>query len=254
MQLVQPTVLVHDDVTAAGVAAADEAAATLQAAIASRGSARALFASAPSQLAMLTSLRGHDIDWSAVEVFHIDEYVGLAAADPRGFGQWLCDHLFDQVRPFTVNLLDSSATTPETEATRYAGLLGDGEIDLACIGIGINGHIAFNEPYQWEIEDERLVAPVKLQEASRQQQVDDQCFATIEEVPTHAISITVPGLLRARHLTVTVTGGHKQAAVAAALMPGLNPACPASALQAHPSVVLHLDPTADPAAISMGAI
>lgn len=251
MPLNEPTIVVHPGVRDAGAAAAEQASRTIGAAIAARGRTRVLFASAPSQAPMLAHLRSLDVDWSAVEVFHIDEYVGLAPEDPRGFGPWLRDHLFDHVRPSTVHLIDG-ASDAAIESVRYGNLLAENDIDLACIGIGVNGHIAFNEPYQWEIDEPALVAPVTLQDESRQQQVDDDCFDSLAEVPTQAISVTVSGILRAHHLIVTVTGAHKQSAVTATLVPGLNPACPATALQSHDSVTIHTDQTAAPATTPAG--
>lgn len=226
--------------TETGQAAARDAAAALRAALTARGTARVILASAPSQQAMLAALVAEpDIDWTGVHAFHMDEYLGLPADHPQAFGQWLAEQ-FASVPLGRFERIAGGAD-PATETQRYARLLGEEPIDLCCLGIGVNGHLAFNEPGDTDLTDPRIVREVSLTEVSRQQQVDDECFGRLEEVPTHALTLTVPALLAARTLVCTVTGAHKAAAVARAVEGPLTSDCPASALRTHGQAVLHLD-------------
>lgn len=239
-----PAVHVLADPEEAGRAAGEYAAKAIRDALTVRGRARVMFAAAPSQAHMLAALGAQDLDWSLVEVFHLDEYIGLDAGAPQRFGSWLHRHLFDAVRPGTVHLLDTH-DGPQAAAARYDALLDRSSIDLACIGIGNNGHIAFNEPYQWSLEPSGVLE-VELDETSREQQVLDGCFASLDEVPRSALTLSVPQILRARRIMVTASGGHKRAALAAALTSELSPACPATALLTHPDVTYFIDTAADP--------
>ena len=245
----EPIAVVHgveihvaEDPESAGRAAADVAAAALGQALDERGRARLLLASAPSQEPMLSALLATDaVDWSKVEVFHMDEYVDLPEEHPQSFGRWLQRRLtsaplgrFERIRPGTV---------PATEMARYARLLESDELDVTCLGIGMNGHIAFNEPGA-RFDDPSPLRLVELDELSRRQQVEEGLFETLADVPTNAVTLTIPSLLRARTLVATVVGDHKADAVAAAVEGPLDPSCPASALRTHPRVSLHLDTAA----------
>jgi glucosamine-6-phosphate deaminase len=224
---------------ACGRAAAERTGSLIREAVAAKGGARVLFASAPSQEAFLAALVALDLPWGKVEAFHVDEYVGIAHDAPQAFGQWLDDRLFSRV-PVTAHRFETGGD-PEAEARRYGAAVLGGGIDIACIGIGVNGHIAFNEPYQWYVDDPEPVRLVTLAERSRRQQVDDGCFAAISEVPTTALTLTIPTLLSAGEIVVTVPGAHKAAAVAATLAGELSPAVPASALGTHGRATLFLD-------------
>ncbi|MEU5948954.1 6-phosphogluconolactonase [Micromonospora sp. NPDC047465] len=237
------TLHVTADPAGAGAGAARVAADVIRGAIASRGSARIVLAAAPSQQEMLAALvRDASIDWSRVHAFHMDEYVGLPQAHPQAFGQWLQERLavaglgsFTRLRP---------EADPVTEAVRYAALLAQGPIDLTCMGIGVNGHIAFNEPDVARFDDPAAVRVVELDPVSRQQQVDEGLFARLEDVPAQAVTLTVPTLLSANSIVVTVHGRHKAAALRLALTGPIGPACPASALRTHRSVTVHADAAA----------
>lgn len=223
-----------------GRAAALDAADALRAALAARSTARLVLASAPSQHAMLDALlRAPGIDWSRVHAFHMDEYVGLSPHHPQAFGQALADRLHS-VPLGRFHRIDTTAD-PDSEITRYAELLGEASIDLCCMGIGVNGHLAFNEPGDADFADVHLLRQVTLTEQSRQQQVDDRCFSSLDEVPTHALSLTVPALLAAESVVCTVIGRHKAPAVARAVDGPLTEECPASALRTHARAVLHVD-------------
>lgn len=223
-----------------GRAAARDAGDALRAALADHDTARLVLASAPSQQTMLTALVGEpDIDWTRVHLFHMDEYVGLALDHPQAFGQWLADQ-FESVPLGRFDRIDTTAD-PEIESTRYATLLGEAPIDLCCMGIGVNGHLAFNEPGDTDFADPQVVRRVILTEQSRQQQVDDECFTSLDEVPTHALSLSVPALLAAEVVVCTVIGRHKAPTVARAVEGPLTEDCPASALRTHARAVLHVD-------------
>lgn len=223
----------------AGQHAAAHAAKTLRATVAKSGSARVLFAAAPSQQNLLDSLSAEALPWPQIHAFHVDEYVGIDPAAPQSFGRWLSTRLFDRV-PIRAELIDPTAD-PDAEAARYGALLRERPIDLALLGIGVNGHLAFNEPYQWLIDDPQPVRSVVLDEISRRQQVDDGCFDSLSDVPMAALTVTVPILLSAKSIVVTVVGARKARSVAGTLEDGIKPSVPASALQAHRDVTLYLD-------------
>jgi glucosamine-6-phosphate deaminase len=234
--------VVLPDRQAMGAVAARHAAERLRAVLAERPRARVIFAAAASQVEMLDALAAADgIDWSRVEAFHLDEYVGLQQGDARSFGRWLDDHLWSRVRPGRVELLDGANPDPAAECRRYAALLDDGGIDLGLIGIGENGHLAFNDPHVADFEDPLTVKPVEIDETSRRQQVRDGAFETIDAVPRVALTVTMSAILGARSLSVVVPGAQKADAVARTLEGPVETACPASALRRHPDAVLFLD-------------
>lgn len=239
MSIAAEQVSVAADAVGCGRAASRDVAAAIGAAIDQHGRARVVFASAPSQQQMLDALVCADVGWGRVEAFHMDEYLGLPDDHPSAFGPWLAARLpVERLAGF--HRLDPTAGDAETESRRYESLLAAGPLDLGCLGIGVNGHIAFNEPGS-DLADPRLVRPVTLDPTSRQQQVDDGCFPTVADVPVTAVSLTVPALLSCAAIVVTVPGAHKAAAVAAAIDGPVDPACPASALQTHDRVRVHLD-------------
>ena len=220
-------------------AAAACAATVLMRTLQAKPMARAVFAAAPSQAEMLAALLRHGVDWSRVEAFHMDEYVGLAPEAPQRFGAWLGRHLFDRAPFRAVHLLQPEA------GCAYAALLAAAPIDLVCLGIGVNGHLAFNDPPA-DLQDPKPVRTVRLDAQCRQQQVDDGAFPTLGAVPLEAVTLTVPRLLDARSLVCTVPGPAKRAAVRAALHGPLTGGCPASALRTHPDCTLFLDRDSDP--------
>ena len=234
--------VVLPDRGALGKAAADHAAARLRALLHEQPRARVIFAAAASQAEMLDALAVADgIDWPRVDAFHLDEYVGLRRGDPRSFGQWLNDHIWSRVRPGRVELLDGGNPDPAAESRRYGALLDDGGIDLGLIGIGENGHLAFNDPHVADFEDPLTVKPVEIDETSRHQQVRDGAFAAFADVPTLALTVTLSALLASRSLSVVVPGPQKAEAVRRTLEGPIETACPASALRRHPDAVLFVD-------------
>ena len=225
-----------------GATAGRDIADAIRKAIADQGSARVVFAAAPSQAETLDSLRtAPDVDWSRVDAFHMDEYVGLPPGAPERFALWLRRNLFDRLPLRSVHLIDPG-TDPDREAARYAGLLAEGPIDAVVLGIGVNGHVAFNDPPVADFADPMLVKVVELDEDCRRQQVDDDCFARIEDVPARAVTLTVPALLSGRRLFCVVPGASKAAAVRATLTEPLSTTWPSTALRQHPDCTLYLEP------------
>lgn len=225
-----------------GLAAAGHAAGRLETLLTQQPRARVIFAAAASQLTFLDALASRPgIDWARVDAFHLDEYVGLPIGDARSFGQWLRDHIWSRVNPGRIELIDGGNADPEAESRRYGALLEDGGIDLALIGIGENGHLAFNDPHVADFRDPLTVKPVEIDETSRRQQVRDGAFDRLEDVPRLAMTVTMSAILASRAISVVVPGAHKAEAVARTLDGPIETSCPASALRDHPDAALFLD-------------
>jgi glucosamine-6-phosphate deaminase len=233
------------DREALGAAAAADIGDALARRLDSQPGVRIIFASAPSQEATLRHLAERTgIDWSRVTAFHMDEYLGLAPDAPQRFGNWLRQALLDRVPVGTAHLIDPGED-PQAVADRYSALLAAAPIDLVCLGIGVNGHLAFNDPPA-DFADTALVKMVTLEEASRTQQVDDGCFTTIDEVPAQAVTLTIPALLSAAELFCMVPGAQKKRAVTDALYGPVDGAVPASALRTHPQAAIYVDKESAP--------
>lgn len=202
---------------------------------------RMVFGAAPSQDEMLRYLRESEaIPWPRIVAFHMDEYIGLPAGAPQSFAQYLKEHLFDAVPLKQALLLDGTAE-PEAECARYAESFNAAPIDIVCLGIGENGHIAFNDPPVADFNDPKTVKVVELDQACRQQQVNDGCFARLDDVPERALTLTVPAMMSGAFLSCVVPGERKRAAVQAALNDEIGPQCPATVLRRHPDCSLFLD-------------
>lgn len=224
-----------------GRAAAAEVSAAMKEILATRGSLRMVFAAAPSQNEFLHVLAADtEINWSKVTVFHMDEYIGLDPDAPQRFGTFLDTRLFSRVKPGAVHLIDGSAD-PEKECERYTSLLQEAPIDIVCLGIGENGHLAFNDPPVADFEDPKTVKVVQLDDMCREQQVRDGCFERFEEVPEYAMTMTIPALLAASKLFCIVPGPSKRNAVTQTLTGPVSTSCPASILRQHPSCILYVD-------------
>lgn len=225
-----------------GATAGADIAAALRDLLIKQPRVRVIFAAAPSQDQMVEQLITEaDIDWSRVDAFHMDEYLGIDPSAPQGFGRYLTDRLFSRVPFGSVHLLQSQADDPAEECNRYSKLLGAGPIDIVCLGIGENGHIAFNDPPVADFDDPQLVKVVELDDACRRQQVNDGCFATFDDVPTHALTLTVPALFSGKQLFCVVPGPTKKEAVHALFTGPIATSCPASILRTHPACKLYLD-------------
>lgn len=243
----QLAVQVHADRAALGLHAARAAATFLRDVIAGQGGARVVLACAPSQDEFLAALTdparcGVALDWSRVRAFHMDEYVGLRADAPETFRHYLRRHLLDRVPVGRFHPIPAEEPDAAAVCDRYAALLAEEPIDLICLGIGENGHLAFNDPPVADFDDPARVKVVALDDACRRQQVNDGCFARLADVPTHAVTLTIPVFRQARRLSVHVSGPRKAEAVRDTLRGPIGPACPASVLRWHPDAVLHLDP------------
>ena len=250
------TIEVHPHRRAMGMAAAKEVATEIRARLGERQdqNVRIVFASAPSQLEMLQALAAEpDIEWERVTAFHLDEYIGSNASVEGSFGKWLKDSFFDRVQIGQVHLINPDRDA-NLAAEEYSRVLQAAPIDVACLGIGDNGHIAFNEPHRTDFDDLRRVRIVSLDERSRLQQVEDGLFDEVDDVPDQAITLTIPALLEARRLVCVVPGTRKRDAVRRALSDPIGPDCPATALRLHPACTLHLDAAAAPTDIGGGAI
>jgi glucosamine-6-phosphate deaminase len=233
---------VHPDRPAMGRASAQLVAARLRDTVAADGRAAVIFASAPSQNEFLAGLRGDgSIPWDRIAAFHLDEYVGVGGDHPASFSRFLRDRLFDHVPVRAFHALDGKASDPGRECARYAALLRGERPTLAILGIGENGHLAFIDPPECDFADPSDVRVVTLDETCRNQQVHDGSFATIDDVPRTALSLTIPFLLRVPEAVAVVPGPAKRAAVQAALDGPLARSCPASILRRHPHARLFLD-------------
>jgi glucosamine-6-phosphate deaminase len=254
--MAMPQVFIHDDRPALGRAAATQAVAALREACGHHGSATLVIATGSSQFEVLAELRAASgIPWDAVTIFHLDEYVGLDADHPASFRRFLHERFIDRLPspPAAFHEIDGHAE-PAAECRRLARLVPQGEFDVALIGIGENGHLAFNDPpADFDTAEPYLV--VALDEWCRRQQVGEGWFATLADVPTRAISMSLRRILAADTIVCSVPDRRKAEAVRAAVEGPVTPAVPASILQRHPRCFLHLDreaaallrPTATPA-------
>ena len=238
-------VYVADSRAQMGQLSGQEAAAAIRLLLDVKETINVMFAAAPSQDDVLSELcAAGDIDWSRVNAFYMDEYIGLARTAPQGFGNYLREHVFDRLPFRQVFYINPEAADPEAEARRYEELLLAYPMDVCILGVGENGHMAFNDPAEARFDDPHLVKTVHLDERCRQQQVNDGCFARIEEVPKTAITVTIPGLLRARSMFCVVPTVRKAEAVVRMLTGGITADCPATALRRKSGARLYLDPDA----------
>lgn len=232
---------VYADTAAMGAGAAALAADRIRAAQAARGKARVVLATGNSQLSMLAALVEADLDWSTVTLFHMDEYIGIADTHPASFRRFLNERVVRRVKPAAFHGVRGDSPDAEAECRRYAGLLAEAPIDLVCMGIGENGHLAFNDPPYADFEDASAVKIVVLDERSRLQQVGEGHFPDIGSVPAEAITLTIPTLLSAATCVVTVPDERKAEAVRTALTGPITTACPASILRERDNCALFLD-------------
>lgn len=223
-----------------GKAAARAAAQAVRSILEMKDAANVIFAAAPSQNEMLEALLQEEVDFSRINAFHMDEYVGLGLKDPQSFASYLTEHVWSRADFKSVNMIP--ATEPVEEAcSQYAALLAKYPPDMVCMGIGENGHIAFNDPPVADFHDKEVIKAVELDEICRRQQVHDKCFQTLEEVPKYALTLTVPTLMSAKYLICTVPGPTKADAVARMLTGEIGEACPATALRNHAHAEMFLD-------------
>lgn len=226
---------------ALGEAAAAEAVEALKAVIEQKGCCYVIFAAAPSQNEFLAALCASDVDWTKVYAYHMDEYIGLPEDAPQGFGNFLRRSIFEQVSFAGVEYLNGAAENVEEEMKRYEALLKKNPPDIVFMGIGENGHIAFNDPHVAHFDDADLVKKVELDHRCRMQQVHDGCFEKLDLVPRQALTLTIPALISAEYAFCIVPAPTKAEAVKRTLEGAVCEACPASILRRHPQAVLYLD-------------
>ncbi|MBL9216688.1 MAG: glucosamine-6-phosphate deaminase [Opitutaceae bacterium] len=238
----QARVSVYSTTQAMGLAAAESTSKIIRAAIAARGRARIMVATGNSQLEFIAALtRRTDVDWSRVETFHMDEYVGISAGHPSSFRYWLKHQVDQKVHPAQMHYIEGDAADLGAEIRRYAALLAAGPLDAAFVGFGENGHIAFNDPPVADFDDPAMLKVVELDEACRRQQVGEGHFKDLDSVPKRAISVTCSGLLRASAWICCVPERRKAEAVRQALEGSITTACPASVVRRHPHAQVFLD-------------
>ena len=202
---------------------------------------RIIFAAAPSQNETLEYLtKSKLIDWSKINAFNMDEYLGLPPDSNQLFSNYLNEKLFSKVKIGAINVINTLGDVIE-EMDSYKNKLMEKDIDIVCLGIGENGHIAFNDPPVADFKDSQVIKIVKLDELCRQQQVNDECFETIGKVPKEAVTLTIPALMKGRYIYCIVTGSNKANAVKCTLSGPIDECCPASVLRTHPHCKFYLD-------------
>ena len=224
-----------------GAAAAEDIHQKINELLETKEYANIIFASAPSQNEFLAVLSEKPVKWNRINAFHMDEYVGLDADAPQGFGNFLKERLFDKVNCREVHYLNGHAADPEEECKRYSGLLEKYPTDIVCFGIGENTHLAFNDPHVADFNDPKIVKVVDLDQDCRVQQVNDGCFSSIDEVPTHALTITIPALFKTNYAIAVVPGKLKANAIYHTLNSEVSEQHPSTLLRRHKDAVLYID-------------
>jgi glucosamine-6-phosphate deaminase len=233
-------VKVFENTDQLGRAAAEDAAAVIQRAVAERGEARIIAATGASQFAFLDALTvWPGVDWRQVEMFHLDEYIGLPAGHPASFRRYLRERLIEKTGIVRYHLIDGEADSP-TVIKKLAREIGRAPIDVAFVGFGENGHLAFNDPPA-DFETEEAYIVVDLDEACRRQQLGEGWFASIDDVPRRAISMSVKQILKANEIIAVVPDRRKARAVASCLEGKISPMSPCSILRTHPHATVYLD-------------
>ncbi len=235
------TVRIFTDEASAGKGSADFVAQHLNDAVQAKGHANLILATGASQFAFIETLKTLQIDWGKITVFHLDEYKDLPETHPASFRKYLKERILDVVKPFQVHYINGGTKEIDREVARYEELLKAVTVDVACIGIGENGHIAFNDPEVADFNDPKLVKIVQLDDISRRQQLGEGWFSTLEEVPGEAISLTIPAIMRCKVISCMVPDKRKANAVYNTLNAQISTACPATILRRHPQTVLFLD-------------
>ncbi len=235
-------VKIYDTRLEMGTRAATDVVAAIKSLLMQQDNVNMIFAAAPSQNEFLKTLSEEkSLSWNRVNAFHMDEYIGLHKEAPQSFGQFLKERIFAKVPFRQVFYIDGNAADPQQECSRYNDLLKQYPADIVCMGIGENGHIAFNDPHVADFNDPTLVKIVDLSAASRHQQVHDGCFTTIEEVPVAAITLTIPALVNANAVYCIVPGNTKARAVYHTFRSEIKEQYPSTILRKHGNATLYLD-------------
>lgn len=236
-------VKIMENRTEMGKVAAEDIYNTIKHLLSEKQEINMIFAAAPSQNDVLESLIAYsDIEWGRINAFHMDEYIGLGEnLRDRSFSTYLTEHIFGKVPFKSINLINSTATDAKAECERYTKVLNSNPTDIVVMGIGENGHIAFNDPWVAKFDDEQVVKVVDLDEVCRQQQVNDGCFESIDLVPKQAMTLTCPTLTRAPHLFCIVPAKTKAQAVYNTINGEISEDCPATILRKQNDATLYLD-------------
>ena len=233
---------IHPSREAAGRAAARAAANTLTELAAARPEIAVIFATGASQFETLAALTAvPDLPWDRILGFHMDEYIGLPVGHPASFRRYLRERLTTKVRMREFNEIDGNAPDPERAAREYADKLRAADPRLCLLGIGENGHLAFNDPGVADFHDPRDAKIVQLDSQCRKQQHAEGWFASIDEVPASAITLTIPALMRVPKLIASVPGPRKAAIVRRTIQEEISTVCPATILRTHPDATVYLD-------------
>jgi glucosamine-6-phosphate deaminase len=235
------SVHIYESRVAMGEAAANAITSEIRHLMEKQEEVNVIFAAAPSQQEVLGNLRSKNLEWNRINAFHMDEYVGLDEKAPQRFGNFLKAALFDHVPLKSVHYIEGNAADVDAECKRYAELLERYPAHIVILGIGENGHIAFNDPPVADFHDPLLVKKVELDQVCRQQQVNDGCFARLEDVPAHAITLTIPALMRGKSLHCVVPGETKIDAVDNTIHREIREQYPSTILKTHDHAVLYVD-------------
>ena len=235
-------VQVFDTRKSMGEASAKDVSAKIKELLSKKSEINMIFAAAPSQDDFLAALRDDkSIQWEKINAFHMDEYIGLDPEAPQGFGNFLKDRLFGKVPFKSVNYLNGNAESVDAECERYTALLKKYPTDIVCMGIGENGHIAFNDPHVAFFNDPKMVKAVELDLKCRNQQVNDGCFTSLDKVPTHALTLTIPALVASAFVYCIVPAKTKAEAVYKTVTGEITEKCPASILKKHEKATLYTE-------------
>ncbi len=235
-------VKVFDTRAEMGCCAGSEIAMKLKDLLQEKNEVNVMFAAAPSQNETLQTLMADpEIEWERVNAFHMDEYYALPEDHPSGFRNYLRKAVFDKKRFKSVHLINGNVEDPNQEAERYSELLKAYPLDICVLGVGENGHIAFNDPAVADFNDEKLVKVVDMDEQCRMQQVHDGCFKQLADVPVQAITVTIPGLCAADWMYCSVPAATKAEAIDRMIHGPIGVECPATILRMHPHAFLYTD-------------
>lgn len=240
-ELDQLTVRVFETRSEMGLEAARDVENRLKRIIAEKGEATVVFAAAPSQNELLEALTKCDVEWNRVRALHMDEYIGLSKDAPAGFGNFLRRAIFDQVTFKEIHYLADAGDEEEKACKAYSALMEKYPPDLILLGVGENGHLAFNDPPVADFKDPYTVKVVELDDICRNQQVNDGCFSTLDDVPKYALTLTMSAIIKTPETVAVVPGKLKANAIETMLHGPVSTNCPASILRTHPSSVLYLD-------------
>lgn len=236
------TYKVFDTRASMGEAAAADVAAAIKKLLSKKDEINMIFAAAPSQNDFINAfISDKTIDFTRINAYHMDEYIGLDGNAPQAFGKFLKDRLFSKVPFKSVNYINGNAADIDAECERYASLLKTNKCDIVCMGIGENGHIAFNDPAFAKFDDKKAVKSVELDQICRNQQVNDGCFDSIDKVPTHAITLTIPTLTAPEYVFCVVPAPTKAKAVYTMLHGEIGEYCPCTILRRHSNAILYTD-------------